>query len=125
METMANDIVLIYHDNEALGYARVEDITADVKPGWWCLTLLLLNVPLQPVTWILREEYIEGAPFSMGGRMMRLERLPRPRALKLADVEEDVEPVLREKEKDRGQGAKIITLRPRKKNKTPSGNDIA
>jgi hypothetical protein len=29
------------------------------------------------VTWILREEYINGAPFTMGGTPMRLEKVKK------------------------------------------------
>ena len=76
METRVNDLLLIYHEQTPLAYARVEDISADVKPGWWQLSMLLLQLPMQQVTWILREEYIDGGGFVMGGQNMRLERLP-------------------------------------------------
>jgi hypothetical protein len=75
MTTGPGDIVLIRHKGQPVSYARVEEITADVKAGWWQIKLLFLQVPLQDVTWILREEYIDGGEFTMGGETMRLERL--------------------------------------------------
>ncbi|MGD9124359.1 MAG: hypothetical protein PVG60_04655, partial [Desulfarculaceae bacterium] len=77
MQTEPGDLVLIHHRDKAVGFARVEEIVADVKAGWWQIRLLLLQVPLQLVTWILREEYIDGGQFTMNGEPMRLELLPR------------------------------------------------
>jgi len=76
MITGPGDLVLIHHRNNPVCYARLEEITVDVKPGWWQVRLLLLQVPLQEAVWILREEYIDGADFTMGGETMRLERIP-------------------------------------------------
>ncbi len=76
--TRENDIVLIYMEDTPTLFARIEDIGPDVKPNWFQVTLLLLQVPLQVVTWILREPYINGEPFTMGGRAMRLERVDAP-----------------------------------------------
>ena len=75
MPTNAGDLVLIHHLNRPVGYARLEEILPDAKPGWWQVRLLLLQVPAQEVVWILREEYINGAEFTMGGEAMRLERV--------------------------------------------------
>ena len=44
------DIVLIYYEDQPLTFARIEDISADVKPGWYQVKLLLLQMPLQLVT---------------------------------------------------------------------------
>ncbi len=35
--------------------------------------LLILSMPLKKVTWTLREEYIDGVPFTMGGDEVRIE----------------------------------------------------
>lgn len=78
MVTRNGDVLLIHHKGEPMVYARVEDIVADIKPGWWQITLLLLSVPRNTVTWILRDEYIDGGEYTMNGEAMRLERLPRP-----------------------------------------------
>jgi hypothetical protein len=35
-------------------------------------------VPLQVVTWILRDVYINGEPYTMGGKAMRIEKVTCP-----------------------------------------------
>ena len=60
-----NDIVLIYFEDSPLIFARIEDISPDVKKDWYLVKLMILQVPLQVVTWILREEYINGTEFTI------------------------------------------------------------
>ncbi|HSM75074.1 MAG TPA: hypothetical protein VK852_10570 [Desulfobacterales bacterium] len=76
--TGIHDIVLIHFEEKPLSFARIEEITADHKPGWYHVTLLMLQVPLQVVTWILRDVYINGEEFTMNGKRMRLERIEAP-----------------------------------------------
>ena len=76
MRTKAGDLLLIHHNHKPVAYARVEEITADVKQDWWQITLMLLQVPAKRVTWILRSEYIDGDQFTMGGEPMRMEPVP-------------------------------------------------
>ena len=76
--TGEGDIVLIHMDDKPMTFARVEAIGPDVKPNWFQVKLLLLQVPLQVVTWILRDGYIDGAPYTMGGHPMRLEKVICP-----------------------------------------------
>lgn len=71
------DVILIYHEDSPTVFARVEAIEPDVKKGWYQITLQLLTIPTQVVTWILRDEYINGEPFTMGGRAMKLEKVKR------------------------------------------------
>ncbi len=66
------DLVLIYYMGKPAVYARIENIEPDVKDGWYQVDLLILNIPAQRVKWILREEYIDGATFTMGGIPIRL-----------------------------------------------------
>jgi hypothetical protein len=75
-----NDIVLIYLEEKPLVFARIEGILPDHKPNWYHVKMLLLQVPLQVVTWILRDVYIEGAEFTMNGKRMRLEKITPPQA---------------------------------------------
>jgi hypothetical protein len=70
-----NDIILVYFEDEPAFYARIEEMDRDVKPGWFRVRIQVLSFPVQDVTWILRAEYIDGAPFTMGGKAMRLEKL--------------------------------------------------
>lgn len=81
MDTRPGDILLIHHKGTPVSYARVEEILADAKAGWWQVQLLFLQVPPQTVTWILRDEYVDGGEFTMGGESMRLERLAPPSGL--------------------------------------------
>lgn len=76
--TKENDIVLIHFEDQPLSFARVEQILPDNKPDWFHVKLLMLQVPLQVVTWILRDRYIMGDEFTMNGKRMRLERVVCP-----------------------------------------------
>ena len=71
------DVVLIHYQDQPVAYARIEGINPDIKKDWYQVTLLLLTIPAQSVTWILRDEYIHGASFTMGGQSMRLEKVKR------------------------------------------------
>lgn len=73
-----NDLVLVHVDNRPGFFARIEEISPDVKPGWWQVSLLVLTVPLQIYTWILDDSQIDGAPFTMGGTPMMLEKVVPP-----------------------------------------------
>jgi hypothetical protein len=73
-----NDLVLVHVDNRPGFFARIEDISPDAKPGWWQVSLLVLTVPLQVYTWILDDSQIDGAPFTMGGTPMMLEKVMPP-----------------------------------------------
>lgn len=127
METSPGDIVLIHHKDQPLGYARVEEIVADVKPGWWQLRLLFLSVPPSEVTWILRDAYIDGDEFTMGGDVMRLERLPAPAPAEdtiTAEPEQDPEQDTAKDDgadqvssDDSGDESKVVSLAERRKGK--------
>jgi hypothetical protein len=73
-----NDLVLIHMEDQPMAFARIEAILPDAKPGWYHVKLLLLRLPLQAITWILRDAYIDGAEFTMGGNRMRLEKVECP-----------------------------------------------
>lgn len=73
-----NDLVLIHHEDQPVLFARIEEILPDAKPDWYHVKLLLLQVPPQVVTWILRDIYIDGQEFTMNGQRMRLEKVVSP-----------------------------------------------
>ena len=101
------DIVLIYSEGTPLTFARIEEISADIKPNWYHVKLLILQMPLQPVTWILRDSYINGEEFTMDGRKVRLELIECPEVAEKPDIHE---------EKSQGsKKGKVILLRDRKK----------
>lgn len=79
MPVFEKDLVLIYFENEPTGFARVEEISPDIKKDWYHVRLLLLNLPLQTVTWILRDVYIDGAEFTMGGHKIHLKKVEAPK----------------------------------------------
>ncbi len=76
--TTTNDIVLVYYEDMPFSYARVESILPDAKRDWYHIKLLLFQVPLETVTWILKDTYINGDEFTMGGKRMRLEKIVAP-----------------------------------------------
>jgi hypothetical protein len=104
-----NDVVLIHFENQPLSFARIEQILPDNKPDWYHVKLLMLQVPLQVVTWILRDRYINGDEFTMNGKAMRLERVvcpePLPEADDLAEDREDNSP------SPTGDKATVISLK--------------
>lgn len=109
--TGINDIVLVHFEEKPLSFARIEDIEADHKPGWYHVTLLMLQVPLQMVTWILRDAYINGEEFTMNGKRMRLERIEAPQAPHTPQPEPAPEKTPAPK-----AAAKVISLPRKKKN---------
>lgn len=109
-----NDLVLVHIDNKPGFYARIEDISADIKPGWWQVKLLALSFPLQVFTWILDSSQIDGAPYTMGGTPVRLEKVVCP-----GETEGEREGPAEAKEKPGGRkpGSKVVSLAERKKDR--------
>ncbi|HEY6839184.1 MAG TPA: hypothetical protein VI389_10610 [Geobacteraceae bacterium] len=110
-----HDLVLVHIDNQPGFFARVEDISPDVKPGWWQVKLLVLTLPLQVYTWILDESQIEGAPFTMGGTPVRLEKVVSP--LPATEPEEPADGASEKTAGAKKGGAKVVSLLERKKEK--------
>ena len=111
--TIENDLVLIYFEDNPLSFARIESLLPDSKPDWYHVKLLLLQIPPQVVTWILRDVYIDGTEFTMNGKRMRLEKVVVP------DEPKSPELVDNQNETD-GPGeaagkAKVISLKDIKK----------
>ncbi|WP_243370074.1 hypothetical protein [Geotalea sp. SG265] len=106
-----NDLVLVHIDNKPGFYARLEDISPDIKPGWWKVKLLVLTIPVQIYTWILDENQIDGAPFTMGGTPVQLEKVVSPEPVIQREGQEN------EKSGTEKKGAKVVSLMDRKKDK--------
>jgi hypothetical protein len=85
--TEADDIVLIAaKEPKMLFYAYVNKIERDSsrKDEWWHLSLTILSVPLQKITWTLRTEQMSGQEiFTMGGEERFLQ------AVDLGDKKQD------------------------------------
>ncbi len=71
------DLVLIYQEEEPVAFARIEYLDPDIKKDWYQVTLQLLSIPTREITWILRWSYVQGEPYTMGGKPMRLEKVER------------------------------------------------
>ena len=85
---MIGDVVEVYYRDKPAFYARIDSITPDIKKNWFMVELLILTTPLRKVTWTLREEYINGVPFTMEGNEIRIEALsPPPMASDSDDIE--------------------------------------
>jgi len=72
------DVVLVYQGEKPAFFARIDSIKGDIKKGWFRVQLLILTIPLRTVTWILREEYINGVPFTMDGNPVMIEAVNPP-----------------------------------------------
>ena len=109
-----NEIVLVHVDNKPGFYARVEDISPDVKPGWWQVRLLVLTFPLQVFTWILDEFQLEYAPFTMGGTPIRMEPVVSP-IEEERQQQEQQELEERKRLRQEGGSSKVVSLADRRK----------
>ena len=75
---IVNDIVLIYLEDAPVSFARVESILPDAKKDWYQIKFLMLQIPLQVVTWILKDDYINGQEFHMNGKKMKMVTVESP-----------------------------------------------
>ena len=110
-----NDLVLVHIDQKPGFYARIEDITPDVKPGWWQVKLLVLAFPLQIFTWTLDESQINGEPYTMGGTPVRVEKVAPP--LERVEKPADDDPLKETVNREKREGGKVVSLSDRKKKK--------
>ena len=131
--TDIGDVVLVYIEEKPAFFARVEAIDPDVKPEWFHVKLLVLQIPLMVVSWILRRVYVNGEQFTMGGRPVRIVKVVAP-------AEEDDFPPFPEESRepakdsppDSGEGdapsppqggldkGKVVSLADRRKKNHPS-----
>ena len=87
-----NDIVLVHFENKPAFFARVERIDPDYKRGWWHVKLFILALPMQVITWIIDDEQIRGADFTMGGVPVRIEKVTPPAEASPEDLDPAPEP---------------------------------
>lgn len=93
------DVVAIYIDNKPSVYARIEGIEHDIKPRWYQVRLLFLGFPPQEMTWILKEEYLEGSLFTMKDIPMQIIPIEKPGSYKA-----------RTKKRTDNQSAEVISI---------------
>lgn len=121
--TTVNDVILIYLEDAPISFARVESILPDPKKGWFQIKLLMLQIPLQTVTWILKDAYINGEEFQMNGKRMRLETVHAPKETPVFDRNPDsddpeTEPSTKSPSRPRKKTGNIISLADLKKKKS-------
>ncbi|QEM66990.1 hypothetical protein FO488_01660 [Geobacter sp. FeAm09] len=109
-----HDIVLIHVDGKPGFYARIEELTPDVKPGWWQVRLMVFTFPLQMFTWILDEFQLDGADFTMGGTPIRMEQVVSPVEQEQLQQEQDAKEQ-RERSAHSSGNPKVISLSDRRK----------
>ncbi|MCF6248448.1 MAG: hypothetical protein L3J69_13970 [Desulfobacula sp.] len=73
-----NDVILIHLEDTPVSFARVESILPDAKKDWYQIKLLMLRIPLQVITWTLKDDYINGMEFHMNGKRMKLTTVECP-----------------------------------------------
>jgi len=108
--TQEGDLVLVHVEGKPAFFARIETMCPDVKPGWYQVGFLILQVPLVQVTWILRREYVDGASFTMGGRKVILERVVAPAAQPPPDLAPKREKPPERQPPAGGEKGKVISL---------------
>lgn len=122
--TMVNDVVLIYIDDSPVFFARIESVLPDAKKDWYQIKLLLLSIPLQVVTWILKDAYITGQDFYMNGKKMKIQKvecpvedlpLSKPSGSPDKIVKKDIK-VKKDMDSKKPEPGKIISFPDRKKN---------
>ena len=108
------DLVLINIEDKPAFYGRVEKITTDVKPKWWRVQFLFLTFPVQVTTWILDEEQIRGADFTMGGTPLRIEKVVAPEEVAAVKEETDSSDKITESKKESPKKARMLSLHKKK-----------
>ncbi len=108
---LEQELVLIHIEEQPAFYARVEKITADVKPKWWRVKFLMLTIPLNVATWIIDDEQIRGADFTMGGTPIRIDKVEVPEE---TEPREEKEESVKSKDTETKQ-ARVLSLNKRKR----------
>ncbi len=122
-----NDIVLVYMEDSPIFFARVENISPDVKKDWFNIELLVLQIPIKVVVWTLKDIYINGTEFFMGGKRMKIEVVHAPDGRFIDESEDKLQDnsitQLNQEKRDKGDredGGEIISLADFQKKKKDS-----
>ena len=109
------DVVLIHLEDTPIFFARIEQILPNHKPGWHHVKLLVLQTPLQVITWILRDAYIDGESFTMGGKRMRMEQVVCPEEKHPEKPQKNPSPGKNHNLLEKSETGKVISLADLKK----------
>ena len=128
---LENSIVLLHETRDERTfscYARVEEILADVKPGWYNVRFKILIPGYDDVTWTLKEEYLNGEEFTMGGNPVKIEEVPPAKVPDYVDKQgnkkEEIKEDKKETKEDKTEN-KVIDFEEYRKNKMTENNNIA
>jgi len=126
MSTTVNDLILVYIEENPAFFGRIENITPDMKPGWWHVHIMVLSIPPRMITWILEDSQIQGKGFTMGGVPIRLEKVSSPykEEQEGRDEEGKVIALGERQEEDKDEG-KVIALGERQEEDKDGGKVIA
>jgi len=117
-----NDLILVHIEENPAFFGRIEDITPDIKPGWWQVHIMVLSIPPRIITWILEDSQIQGKGFTMGGIPIRLEKVASPYKEEIEETEEDGKVISigeRQEEEKKDEDGKVISLEERQEEEKP------
>ena len=119
-----NDVVLVYYEDIPTCFARIEDIKPDAKKDWYHVKILMLKIPLQVVTWILKDIYINGEEFFMNDRKMQIKvvQCPKDKNIVFDDHVLDKTKQKINKKIKKQENAEIISFADIKKQKSKNNN---
>jgi hypothetical protein len=135
MSVTMNDLILVHIEENPAFFGRIEDITPDIKPGWWQVHIMVLSIPPRIITWILEDSQIQGKGFTMGGIPIRLEKVASPYKEEIEETEEDGKVISigerqeedgkvisigeRQEEEKKDEDGKVISLEERQEEEKP------
>jgi hypothetical protein len=86
------EVVAISIDGKPSVYGRIEGYEPDRRPRWYQVNILLLTFPPQNLTWILREEQIDGEAFTMDGVPVEIQAVPGRQPAPVSGEEKSLRP---------------------------------
>jgi hypothetical protein len=104
------EVILIHYRDNPSFFARVENVKADRKKGWWQISFLILIIPPKKMTWILDDDQMRGGDFTMGGNPIRIERVEPELRDDFYPEEEFLVDGDQIEEDEESSGARIVSL---------------
>jgi hypothetical protein len=104
---LPGEVILIHVNQQPAFFARIENIQADRKKGWWQMEMLPLSIPLHTTIWTLDDDQLCGAPFTMQGHPVRIDRVTAPL---LSEIKrQDQKPTQQDHDQD-NQDARVVSM---------------
>ncbi len=69
------EVLLVYVQEKPAFYIRIDQLVPDRKKGWWQVHFTALTLPSEHLVWLLDNDQIRGADFTMQGNPIRLDRV--------------------------------------------------